>query len=512
MPKPPAYSRDDQPLLWSILGSSSALRGITTPTILRHLDAGKFDGEIMGTDEHGRSLLGCWLMAMGTHNERRRRWGMHEECELDLLRGLLTRGADPWQKSDAGQDALDLLFDHGVDAMVLELAPHDPHGPEAWKQRRVERSKVSLPWLHALAKDERHAAMDLDVLLGLPGADINQVDEAGNTPLFHAPNAQVVEYLLDKGADPSLRNNAGESVLSWWASLRIPSAELTAMKDAVMRAGFTASRKQQEEDFTEMAKTATAGVLLPIFTNLDLGPRAAEFVPAAIDRIMGLSAYSRQHIRTSWAWLDVLIHRHDTIGQLSPFDQARLTLLAHCQPIEGDSNSPNRRKLLEKLDTLAPLSLPEAWETYISARQGNIAEYSFELQMVDYLRHLAAGRIQEPTFADLWMRLTLRDDPAVRTHAKSKLPLVPWIKGQQETVDIAHHPRAWELLAGSAERLTGAQLEMALEVLVERNTLPPAEGVAYPENIAQDKRALIEHAVCQLQTPQAPATRRSIRF
>ena len=509
----PVYSPDDMPLAWSILGSAAALRGLSTPTILRHLAEGKFDGEILGADEHGRSILSRWLMAVGTHNERRNRWGMYQQHEMELLRALMAHGADPWQKSNEGQDAFDLLFDHGVDTMLLELAPHDPAGPEGWKQRRAERKKVNLPWLHAVVQDERYAAVDVEALLLLPGADINQVDDLGNTPLFHAPNAEVVKHLLEKGADPSHRNHAGESVLSWWAGLRIPSAELTAMKDAVVRAGFSASRQQQEEDFREMAKTATAGVLLPMFTQLGLTERAAEFVSPAIDRILSHSAYSRQHIRTSWAWLDVLVHRHDTVEHLSPFDRARLTLLAHCAPQEEDSNSTNRRKLREKLEGSAPMTLPEAWDTYIGQREGDLPEFSHELQMVEYLRHRAALlAATQPDFADLWFRLTLQDDQAVRAHAKTVLPLVPWIKGQKETVDVAGHPRAWELLARSAERLQEEDLEKALEVLLQRNTPLPAGGVAYPASLPEQKRALMEHALCHLHTAPVSAPRKSLRF
>ena len=510
----PVYTAENMPLSWSILGSSMAVSGVGAATVLRHLMEGRFEGEIEGQDAHGHSLVAKWLKSFSGMNQRRSRWSSHSDESLKLLCGLLAHGSDPWQKSDDGEDALDLLFEHGVDAMVVELAPQDPAGPEHWKQRRVQRGGYqdtkSVPWLHAVAQNERMARADFDILLQLPGAEIDQLDDLGNTPLFQATTPEVVSYLLEKGANPSHRNFEGEGALGWWASSRIPATDLAVMKAALIKHGFQASGEQAENDFRDLAKSSTVGILSPIFAELGLETRVAEFVPDALDRLLSYPTYDRQKVRTAWAWLDFLVKKPNACEALSEFDQARLHLLANSGNYkEQDSNDGNRLRLRDLLARRAPMELPQAWDALM--RGEPIKDSSYGKLCLENLRQIVGNRITEPGFDDLWLRMSLKDDPAARA-MEVKMPLVPWIKTQKEEVDVASHPRAWELLIRSASKLKNGEISEALEVLLARNTPLPSNDFTLPAAIEGEKLALIEQAIYQARTPAAPSQRRALRF
>lgn len=97
--------------------------------------------------------------------------------KLAAVELLLSRGADPHARLEGGARALDWAAGRGHPAVVERLLQHDPE------------------------------------LLELPG-------EAGHTPLMEAAGygyADVVQLLLDKGADPTRRAADGERALDWAA-------------------------------------------------------------------------------------------------------------------------------------------------------------------------------------------------------------------------------------------------------------------------------------------------------
>lgn len=67
---------------------------------------------------------------------------------------------------------------------------------------------------------------DIVTLLLLKGADVNQKSDAGNTALMYA-TPLTVKPLLEKGADPFIRNNDGKDALELTKKLgRLEVAEL----------------------------------------------------------------------------------------------------------------------------------------------------------------------------------------------------------------------------------------------------------------------------------------------
>jgi hypothetical protein len=108
-----------------------------------------------------------------------------------------------------------------------------------------------LPWLHFLAQTTRTSL--LDVMVNLPGVDINQKDRVGRSPLFYARSTAAVEILVDAGADITLKGKDGQDVLSTWASLGVSAGVRDAMEarlgadqsgfdqDAIFVRGFSRS-------------------------------------------------------------------------------------------------------------------------------------------------------------------------------------------------------------------------------------------------------------------------------
>ena len=69
----------------------------------------------------------------------------------------------------------------------------------------------------ALAGDRDGRELSLGIALGAMGADINVRNEAGQTPLMRAAAkgyADMVQVLIQNGANPRLENNRGESAMT----------------------------------------------------------------------------------------------------------------------------------------------------------------------------------------------------------------------------------------------------------------------------------------------------------
>ncbi len=64
------------------------------------------------------------------------------------------------------------------------------------------------------------------------GADVNECDGEGNTPLHYAGNAELARVLLEAGAQVGVRNSTGDTPLHYAASARFVRAMVDAGADA----------------------------------------------------------------------------------------------------------------------------------------------------------------------------------------------------------------------------------------------------------------------------------------
>ena len=111
----------------------------------------------------------------------------------------------------------------GETALMRAASPNQyPAAAEPPKGGRAEVVRLLLAAgadVNARTKDGRTALMeagwdaDVALLLIKAGSNVNAQDKEGYTPLMSAAEADVAQVLLDKGADPTIRNAHGETAL-----------------------------------------------------------------------------------------------------------------------------------------------------------------------------------------------------------------------------------------------------------------------------------------------------------
>ena len=142
---------------------------------------------------------------------------------------LLQEGADPTIANDKGDTGLTLAkrWKLDIDSLkVVDIQQRDSDGWTALMLAAVKNDRVGLKKLIAKGADvnttDKHGstplmhASDLQVLdtLLINKADINAKDDFGETALMSAAgfdNSEKVKFLLEKGADKSLKNKKGKT-------------------------------------------------------------------------------------------------------------------------------------------------------------------------------------------------------------------------------------------------------------------------------------------------------------
>lgn len=128
-----------------------------------------------------------------------------EHGHEDLVRYLVTRGADVTIAAKYGERALAFAVDGGHVAVIDVLVDAAPDGRAALLDALLEAA--------GRGKDDvvRH-------LVGLRGAPVNGADAQGVTPLMRAAGAErptIVQYLLDRGADRGARDAGGRTAADY---------------------------------------------------------------------------------------------------------------------------------------------------------------------------------------------------------------------------------------------------------------------------------------------------------
>ena len=208
---------DEPSTLRQVLLNAHLLNGVRLEVLLADLKSGALPFRADDYGANGASLVQLLLASRPLFQSLR------SESVDELLTFLLDQGVDPFHDDADGVDALDLAA--CVDARsVLERTLGDPRAGD-WTTRRLRvRStaqlsdvpEIDLPWLHSAAF---HQQSQLLAFLLARGANPNQTDAHGRTPLFYA-HESLVETLIQAGADPSWTDANGWSIEAFCVSAR----------------------------------------------------------------------------------------------------------------------------------------------------------------------------------------------------------------------------------------------------------------------------------------------------
>jgi ankyrin repeat protein len=143
----------------------------------------------------------------------------------DIVKFMLENGADPTIRDNGGRTAMDAARSAGAMDVVRVLeraAAPSARGAAPAQAAAGNAAAPSGPWAKyngkfkadALFRDAGGGYLDEVKSIVQGGGDVNWVREDGRTPLMSAAeagHADVVAYLLQQGADPSVRDANGKS-------------------------------------------------------------------------------------------------------------------------------------------------------------------------------------------------------------------------------------------------------------------------------------------------------------
>ncbi len=130
-----------------------------------------------------------------------------ENGNIDLVKKMLSYGADVNAKNNNGETSLHSASIHGYTEIVKLLLEH---GADVNVKNNNGRTALYL------ASTNRHIET-VKLLLG-HGANVNVKDNNGDTPLYWASMygySETVKLLLEYGADVNAKNNNGKTPLYW---------------------------------------------------------------------------------------------------------------------------------------------------------------------------------------------------------------------------------------------------------------------------------------------------------
>ena len=186
----------------------------------RRRDAyGNMAASARAIDPQSESVARKWLNAHNTPINRSSLQQAALNAEVDTIKALLAAGVDPSPKDRNGMGILTTAMAGGC------------VGAGATDQREPQQ-------LAAVAQ-----------LLTQAGSDINELDDAGNTPLIQAARAcpaPVLTSLMQLGAKPNIRNAQGFSALSY-----VLMTGQLASANALIAQGARMTRKEAEQLFFE---------------------------------------------------------------------------------------------------------------------------------------------------------------------------------------------------------------------------------------------------------------------
>jgi ankyrin repeat protein len=141
--------------------------------------------------------------------------------DTETITLLLSRGADVKAASVFGDSLMNsaALGNTAVIKMLLAKGA-DVHAVSVPQVNVVKNGPIGLGSFTALLLASPYGGMESAKLLIEAGSNVNAKDVRGMTPLMLAiatdrPDPKVIRLLLDKGADPKIKDNNGESAIDW---------------------------------------------------------------------------------------------------------------------------------------------------------------------------------------------------------------------------------------------------------------------------------------------------------
>ena len=135
----------------------------------------------------------------------------------EMVEDLLERGASLNIENGKRYTPLNLAISYGKNEIIKVMLEKESH--RSYSATTRDRSnKVDLHSIRALIAN---ALIEDDLIIGLISKeltrdDLNKKDQGGNTPLHFAAaygRLEIVKFLLENEADPSLKNNEGKTAL-----------------------------------------------------------------------------------------------------------------------------------------------------------------------------------------------------------------------------------------------------------------------------------------------------------
>jgi ankyrin repeat protein len=195
------------------------------------------------------------LHCMGKENEGEARTLLYAACanrDPNVIKLLLEAGADPNTLMHDKSDRAD-VSGRGYSAIHALASSRPVHGSGVWGYWSTE-------------EDAERTVEAFDLMIQA-GANIHQVDPQGNTALFHAIDTVTTRILLEKGADTSLLNDKGETLLHCHLKADIIQALLE-------EGAVDTSQKSPKHGYTPLLSALAGGSVEKALLLLEFGADA----------------------------------------------------------------------------------------------------------------------------------------------------------------------------------------------------------------------------------------------